>query len=243
LGLTSAKWIIGWKKFFRSALSAAFLLLAGSLFLVETFPSIGYINYSYPWLSSLDTYLAFPIIICALLSLTLLTLRMPEFDCKKSTLLTVSGAIMFLCAIAASLLGVISYLSYTSTLNAPYGSYQAPLYNTIINLYSIALALPAATLMLKKKFVPIAIGLTDMILISVLSLSFIFKFVGYSYVWLGAFESGISNELPVILLSATALVLTVYAGKQQKKNLKGFGALKGTAPFTAEDELKTQMEI
>ncbi len=242
LGLISAKQILNQKKFLRCVLGAAFLMLAGSLFLLHTYPSMSSVAYSFAWRPILGNYFVLPIIICTLIGLLLLSLRMRKFDLRKDTLLTVSGAIMVLCITAAVLLGVIFYLSYDIALRIPHGSTHAPFYSTIITVCALALGLPAAILLLKKKFIPIALSFIVLVIVSALSLSFIFKFIGYSYVWLNAFRDGLSHELPIILLSATALVFAIYAKKQQKKNLKDFGALKGTLPFTAEDELQPQTD-
>jgi hypothetical protein len=200
------------KKFSLSTFGATFLLVAGLLFFANLILNvIPHVAPLYIFAPFLQLYCGLPIIILASISIILIVSKNKEFNSKDINPLVALEAILILCSIISASFAFFSIVSL-ERMGIQFASNYA-LSTLIVSVCSFFSTALAGVLLLTKKNIYVIIALTVLSLLSALSLSFIFMFI---YPWIGTFFKGLVTGSPIVMLSATALVLEFLAAKKRK---------------------------
>ena len=214
LGLISAINTFKDRKFGLSILGATFLLVAGLLFftniLFELLPHVesffGAYSSNGGLLPIYQLFAGLPMLVIASVSIILLVSRRKEFSSQEINPTVTLEAILILCSVTSACFIIFSIVPYEQARGQ--FSYNYPFYNMIVNAFTFMFASIAAFLVIKKKYFSIQIALMVFSLLSALSLPFIFNAI---FPWIGSIVKGLVRESPIIILSATAIVVMIYS--------------------------------
>ncbi len=129
---------------------------------------------------------------------------------QRSTLLVLSGMLMISASIISLILGKLLLDAYNSSLVTAYYIYYSSLYGGILNLIAFPLELISGAVLIKQKFVRLAVILVIAILVIGLASPIVLYIEGY--LW----ETGVLFGSPMIVFSTIALALALLG--QRKYN-------------------------